>query len=147
MISATVKGLPEILLELKRLESIFDLDRQDLGRQLLEITTQSILANMAMEVSFDGTPWPALSPDYETWKQGEAPGAPMAELYGHMKTYEQIKGEQHITSQIAQMDYGVDDLARLEASWFAPRRPFYGLTDDAEHRSEDVLNATFQHGW
>jgi hypothetical protein len=138
-------SLSKILRVLERHKHIFDLDKNHLGEALMDITAEVILRDMDAEVGPDGQAWPALSNPYEEWKAKAAPGAPMAVLYGHMKTPEQVNGMRRVTAREAVMVYGVDELARELATYFQegssgnnqPPRPFYGLSAEAEVRIDE----------
>jgi hypothetical protein len=137
--------LAKILRDLERHKHIFDLDQHDLAEALMDIDVEVMLRDMDAEVAPDGTAWPRLSERYERWKARAAPGAPMAVLYGHMKTREQLEGLRRVTAREATMVYGIDDLAREVATYFQegapgndqPPRPFYGLSAEADARKDE----------
>lgn len=72
----------------------------------------------------------------------------MAVLFGHMKTIDQLSGRRRITPREAIMEYGIDELAIDLAHWFQegsakqnrPPRPFYGLSSEALHESDQYCN-------
>lgn len=134
--------LNKILRDLNRHKQIFDLDQNRLAESLMDIDAGVILAAMDAEVDPDGAPWAPLSELYLEFKARAAPGAPMAVLYGHMKTIEQLHGLRRITAREAVMVYGIDELARELATFFQegnsrqPPRKFYGTSAEADIRKD-----------
>ena len=157
MIKATTKGLPAILDDFRAIARTFDLDRHDLADRMMDIATFEILAHMDAEVDPDGVAWAPLSQKYIEYKAEIAPQAPMAVLFGVMKTWDQVAGERHVETARATMTYGTDDAARIEAVKFTeggavtgtdqPQRPFFGLTNGAVGRIDAMLERHFQGMW
>lgn len=139
--------LNAIFRDLKRHGDVFA--PADVADDLFDIAADAILRQMDREQDPDGGDWPPLSADYEVAKQRIAPGKPMAVLYGHMKTIEQIKGQRYIGQDEARMAYGVDDLAKDLAEWFQegndnqPPRPFYAVGDEGVQLMDDYLGRRF----
>lgn len=137
--------LDNVLRDLERHKTIFDLDRDGLGEALMDVDARVILKNMDRQEDFDGNPWPPLSEGYGLWKNATYPGKPMAVLLGHMKTEEQVKGMRRVTARDATMVFGVDELARDEATWFQegsadqPPRRFYGQSAEANQLKDELL--------
>lgn len=129
-------------------KELFDLDKNGLGESLMDLAVTVMLETMDREVGLDGTPWPPLSELYAKWKSKVAPGKPMAVLFEHMKTREQLSGQRRITPREAIMEYGVDELAIDLAHWFQegsakqnrPPRLFYGLSAETLQRSDQLCN-------
>lgn len=156
-ISATAKGGREIVDELERLKTTFDLDRDNLATTVLDVCTIEIMASMDSETDPDGIPWASLSPYYLEWKAEVAPQAPMAVLHGIMKTWEQVAGARFVRADYAEMTYGVDPVAKIEAIKFTeggivtgtsqPPRPFYAITTAALIRVDAILGVRFDKAW
>lgn len=136
--------LDPILRDLERHKTVFDLDRDGLGEALMDLDARLILKYMDAQEDPDGNPWPPLSEGYALWKDAAHPGNPMAVLLGHMKTEEQVKGMRRVTAREATMVFGVDELARQEATYFQegsadqPPRRFYGQSAEAQQLKDDL---------
>lgn len=154
----TASGGPAIMYDLRRHLSIFNLDQNHLGEDLLDIVAAEILIAMDAEVDMDGVAWPALSDRppwfYATWKAQHFPGQPMAVLHGLMKTTSNIMGERAIRRDNAESTFGhPGDVARDEAEWFQegrstsgggqPPRPFYFFGQKSIDKADDFLKAHF----
>lgn len=131
MIRLIVPPIQPILNDLEAMKAIFDLS-QGVGADFLESTSQAVFAQMAAESDADGNPWPALSSSYERWKSANFPGEPISRLHGLMREIDQVRGDQHVESELASMTFGLDEQARAEAEWFQdpenpgqPPRGFY----------------------
>lgn len=136
----------EIIADLKRLAKMFDLRRDNLGSDLLDLAAEDVLETMDRQEDPDGLPWIPLSDAYEEWKSLHFPAQPMAVLFGLMKTREQVRGFRVIGVDRAEMTYGLDDQVRNEAEWFQegnthqPPRPFYALTAQAVARADVMID-------
>jgi phage gpG-like protein len=145
-----VGSMATILGDIVRHKTVFDLDQNSLGEDLLEIAVEEIERNLYNEVDIEGVPFAPLTAPYATWKERYYPGRPIAELTGAMKEEVQIVGERKITAKNAEMVYGVDQENKQVATFFQepyqakPARRFYGLTQDAKRRSTDHLRHHFQ---
>lgn len=140
----------DIIADLNRILKGIDFRRNNLGRDLLDMAAEEILECMDRQEDPDGLPWIPLSDAYEEWKSANFPAQPMAVLYGHMKTREQVRGFRVIEQARAEMTYGLDGPTRDEAEWFQdptnpnqPARPFYGLTPHAIQRADAIANSWF----
>jgi hypothetical protein len=151
--------LTDIVGDLTRHEHIFDLDRHGLGEALLDLAAEAILAQMDSELDSDGQPWPELSEGYAEFKAEHAPGKQMAELWGLMKSLDNLRGVRHIDQDSAQSTFGYDtDQSRDEAFWFQegfdgvdslgrkrhqPPRPFYAFNQHAIDEADQYLTRHF----
>jgi hypothetical protein len=138
-----------ILRDLKLHEHLFDLTRDDLGEQLLDIAGEAMLRNLDAELDADGAPLAPLSEGYGQWKAKAAPGRPIGELYGELKDPANFEGERRITPEVAISVFGVTQEARDEAAAFIegndrqPPRNFHGLTIEALQLSDEALDRRF----
>lgn len=139
-----------IITELQRFLRDLDFRRNHLGRDLLDMAAEEILECMDRQEEPDGFPWIPLSDAYDVWKSAHFPAQPMAVLYGHLKTREQVRGFRVIERTRAEMTYGIDGQARDEAAWFQdpthpnqPARPFYGLSPHAIQRADAIVDTWF----
>lgn len=150
-IQAQVIGVDPIIAEINGFRDIFDLNR--IGARLLHDAASEIHDQMEQELDPDGMPWPALDPTYEKWKDQIAPGKPIGELFGLMKSFDQILGTQGISVHQADMTYGTDPVAITEAVKFTygglvtgtrqPQRHFYALPASAISRCTTFLEGEF----
>lgn len=141
------RQMNSILAALDRHVRYFDLDRNDLAEDLMDIATEEIRRSMDAETDPDGNPWPALSGDYAKWKAKHFPGNPMAVLHGVMKTDAQLRGNRNVAPDRCRMTYGLDQRARDEATWFQegpPERRFWGLSAAAITRMNARLDRHFR---
>lgn len=142
--------LAPILKELKRQRDFWRFDRGKLGRQLMDAATDCIEDDMDAQQAPDGAPWAPLSEAYVEFKDQVAPGEPMAVLYGHMKTREQLEGQRFRGADEMRQTYGIDERAKQEASWFIegndrqPARPFYGFSQEALVRMDQLCDQRFR---
>ena len=142
--------LARILADLERHRTIFDLDNDRLGEELMDLDVVHIIVQMAAERDPDGTQWPELSDAYAKWKAGVSPSNPISYLYGLMDDPEQLMGERSVSADEATMTYGVTEDARQEAVWFQdpqngsqPERPFYAQTAAGIAAKDELLDRRF----
>lgn len=140
----------EIIADLQRLIRDVDFRRRNLGRDLLDMAAEEVLECMDRQEDPDGLPWIPLSDAYAEWKSSHFPAQPMAVLWGHMKTRDQVRGFRQIEQTRAEMTYGLDNQSRDEAEWFQdptnpnqPARPFYALSPQAIHRADSLIDRWF----
>jgi hypothetical protein len=144
----------EILNDFGKMASCFDLVRGNLWHDVCDLVAGCIHVQMDMELDPDGVPWADLSPTYAQWKQGVAPGRPIGELFGVMKTMTQLTGEVIVTRNQITQKYGVDDVAKTEAWKFTegglatgtnqPPRPFYEFNTAAIAALDGWFDHVFQ---
>ena len=118
-----VGSMAKILGDILRHKTIFDLDQNSLGEDLLEIAVEEIERNLYDEVDIEGVRFAPLTAPYETWKNQHYPGRPIAELTGAMKEETQIVGKRKITAKNAEMVYGTDEENKQVATFFIVRNP------------------------
>jgi hypothetical protein len=138
LIAATTKGLPLIQMDMAKMLTTFDLDRNNMAMYCFIDVAMGIQSNMDLEMDSDGNTWDQLSHSYDTWKQTVAPGMPIGWLYGLMRDITELLGTQLIGQDVAVMSYGTNMISQMEAIKFSeggavtgtnqPPRPFYGLT-------------------
>lgn len=140
----------QIIADLQRIVRDLDFRRNNLGRDLLDMAAEEVLEGMDRQEDPDGFPWIPLSDAYDAWKSAHFPAQPMAVLYGHMKTRDNVRGVRVIEPTRAEMTYGLDEQVRDEAAWFQdptnpnqPARRFYGLSPHAIQRADAIVNAWF----
>jgi hypothetical protein len=143
-------SLEKIKASLAKHRKCFDLVEGGLGRELCKVATDGAQACIAGQQAPDGSPWPALSPAYEEWKEFHHPGLPMGLLFGVMANPREVAGTIEVTPDKATVTYGVSAEARAEASYFQegdehqPPRRFFGLTDESRARSKEILDERFK---
>ncbi|MDQ3168423.1 MAG: hypothetical protein M3P94_07220 [Chloroflexota bacterium] len=135
------------------LAHVFDLDQGTIADDIMDKSVDGMMWNMLMETAPDGTPWPALSDDYEEWKDKFYPGQLMSHLTGEMRTIDQLSGVRTVSAHMATMEYGLDHAVRLKAMKFSeggvltgtaqPPRPFYAFTFMAIAAVDDRFNQAF----
>jgi hypothetical protein len=151
--------LNAIVRDLNRHAEVFDLDKHNLGERLLDIAAQAILEQMDAELDPTGTPWPALSDLYATWKATVSAGSPMAVLFGIMKSLTNLQGVREISIYRAASTFGFEtDVSRQEACYFQegfngvdsaghrrnqPPRRFYSFNTLSRDRSTSFLSTVF----
>lgn len=129
--------LTAILDDLERHKHAFDFNDNGLADAVAEATSVGIFEYLDREIDVNNSPFIALSEGYEAWKSRHFPGKPIGELYGLMKSPDQLKGTLEIQQYAMSQTYGTTEEARLLAEWFQegyapqnrPPRPFYGLND------------------
>jgi hypothetical protein len=143
-------ALARVLGDIERHRHAFDLDSENLGRDLCKAATDGVQGCIAREESPDGTRWDDLSPHYEEWKRFQFPGEPIGVLHKHMADPHEVAGEVDAKSDEATVTYGISEQARLEATWFQdpenpnqPPRPFWGFTAESLAEVEKILDARF----
>ncbi len=144
-------ALDRIRRDMARIRELFDLTRDDLGRDLCKAATDGVQATIVAQQAPDGTPWASLSPAYAEWKSFQFPGSPIAVLHGTMADAHEVAGEVAVRPDLARVTYGVSERARQEAAWFSegdpggnqPPRPFFGLTDASIAACREILDARF----
>lgn len=145
------RQLMSILRDLDRQVHAFDLDRDDLAEDLMDVAAEVIRRDIDSQTDPDGQPWPELSPAYAEWKATVAPGNPMAFLYRQMIDNEQILGESWVSATMARMVFGVDETPKQEAVYFQegnpennqPPRPFYAFSIECLTRMDALLDQRF----
>lgn len=140
MIRIHATGLTAILAKLGEIGHALDLDRDDLGPELMDIAAEEVAAAMDRQEDPDGSPWAPLAPRTAAAHHGQ----PIGERTGLMKSPDQLAGERHVSAESAEMTYGITPAAKVEAIKFTfgglvtgtnqPPRPFYGLTRQAVAR-------------
>ncbi|MDR3639063.1 MAG: hypothetical protein P4L84_34985 [Isosphaeraceae bacterium] len=143
--------LTAIIAAVKQHPRTFDFTKDTLGESLCHVTAMAIIAFMGSEIDPDGNPWPELSEAYADWKSTVAAGEPMAVLYRHMRTLDQMEGLHRITATTVDQTYGTDEEARSLAEWFQegstkqnrPPRPFYAFNDLAINNLNDWCDQHF----
>lgn len=143
--------------DLDAMADLFDFTKNDLGESATEIQVETVLDAMNAEVDCDGIPWADLSASYEEWKSKVAPGQPIGVLYGHMKTVDQLEGEQDIRPKLIEHTYGTDDIARTEALKFQlgglvtgtnqPQRHFWGFNWAGVWKLNQLFDSVFHRAF
>lgn len=142
--------LSKVLAVLDRHRKLFDLTRDNLGRDLCKAATDGVQATIAAEQSPDGVPWAPLSEKYEEFKQFQYPGQPIAVLHGIMADPHEVAGIVSVANSWAEVTYGRSEQAREEAHWFQegngrqPARPFWGFTAQSLKQAGEILDARFK---
>lgn len=141
-------AMSRIRADMDRHRHAFDLDRNNLGRDLCKAATDGVQATIAAEESPDGKRWDELSEEYDEWKSFQFPGEPIAVLHQIMADPHQVAGEPPaVTADLAEVTYGITEQAKQEAAWFQeggngrPARPFWGLTAASIAESGRILDA------
>ena len=142
--------LSEILKDLERHAGAFDLDRNQLGKELLDAAVDGVRQHFNAEIDPDGNPWPALSPKYFEWKSKHFPGMPIGVQTGLMR--DEIEGERVIAEDAAEWTMGVTEEGKALADWFTQGdeennrkpRPFADLNDVSIARSDQILDDHFE---
>lgn len=141
--------LAAIINQVKQHPHVFDFTKDTLGESLIHITATCIIGQMGDELDADGNPWPELSEAYSEWKSRVAGGQPMAVLWHHMRTLDQIEGVYQITATTIDQTYGRDEEARNLAEWFQegddnqPARLFYAFNATAIAQLNDWCDEHF----
>lgn len=144
----------KIVADLERHKKLFDLTRDDLGRQLCKAATDGCQECIAGQHAPDGSPWAPLDRHYEEWKAFHFPGLPMGVLHQVMSNPNEVAGEVDVTADRARVTYGITEQAKEEANWFQdpegghqPPRRFFGLTEGAQEESRKLLDKRFKDGF
>jgi hypothetical protein len=138
---------------IRRHRGLFDLTRDDLGRNLCKAATDGVQGCFATETDPDGNRWPDLSPAYEQWKSFQFPGDPIGVLFRVMANPREVAGDIQVSDDLAVVTYGISEQARQEATWFQdpqnrnqPPRKFFGLTESARAESRSILDDRLKNG-
>jgi phage gpG-like protein len=144
-------ALAAIRADMDRMRHTFDMDKNNLGRDLCKAFTDGVQDNLANEHSAEGEGWEYLSPAYEEWKEFNYPGQQISYLHGLMDNPREIAGEMTtLTPETAIVTEGISEAAREEYSWFSegnahqPARPSWGFTPDSRKEISDILDKRFQ---
>jgi hypothetical protein len=137
------QALAKIQAAIARHRKLFDLEEEGLGKALCKAVTDGVQATIDAQTTPDGSPWPELSEDYQSWKSKHYPGQPMAVLYGVMAKPSEVEGEVEVQTEQASVVYGVTDEARIEAGWFQKRRKFWGFTERSRGEVRLLLDSRF----
>ncbi len=139
-----------IIDRLERHKDIFNLERNELGARLCRIASNGANDALQAGLAADGSKLADLSEDYEAWKARTHPGSPLGILDYEMARWENFLGRPEISTNDAEVVFGVTEQARQEAAWFIegdpphrPPRPFWGLTAPAIEESRALLTAVF----
>jgi hypothetical protein len=149
-------ALEKIRADMERHRKLFDLSRDNLGRDLCKAATDGVQENIANQVDPKGAPWPSLTFGYSQWKAEEYPGRPMGVLEGLMSDPDEVAGELDISENQASVTYGKTEQARTEAEWFQegkkakdgtmhqPPRPFWGFNEGSLKKVAEILDDRFR---
>lgn len=140
----------KILEDLDSHRDIFDMDRNDLGENLLDVAVDGVQQRFDSQTDPDGQAWPQLQSEYKRWKDKNYPGEPIGVLEGLMRS--EIDGERAIETNSAEWTYGKTQEARDEATWFSEGdpvqnrkpRPFADLNEQSVRRSDQILDNHFE---
>jgi hypothetical protein len=135
---------------MERQRHTFDMDRNNLGKDLCKAFTDGVQDNIANEHSAEGEGWEYLSEKYAEWKSFQFPGNPMAVLHQIMANPHEIAGEMTtLTAETAITTEGITETGKQEYDWFSsgndhqPGRPSWGFTPDSRKESGDILDKRF----
>lgn len=142
------RELTAILNDLDQHANAFDLSH-GFGSDLMVEAAGAIEEQMDAELDPDGVAWEPLSEAYEKAKDAQTSGAPMAVLFGVMKTFYNLLGRQWISAKECRQTFGQDEQATDEAEWFQegnanqPARPFYEIPDAGVKKLDDLTDHQF----
>jgi len=142
-------ALAKIQSDIARHRELFDLTRDKLGADLCKAATDGVQANLANETQPDGNRLADLSTAYDEWKQFHYPGQQISYLHGVMDNPREVAGEVAVSTDQAEVTYGVSEQARQEYDRFSagndhqPPRPTWGFTRASESEARTILDARF----
>lgn len=154
-----IPPLDDLMHDMDEMERLMDLDQLSLAQGLMDATEAGIYLMSMAEEDPSGAAWPSLHPLYLDWKQHQGLLMSIGRLHGLMLSHEELRGERTIDKHKAEMQYGITQQAREEATQFTeggavtgtqqPPRPFYDLGPESIMRTDDAadisFNANFDH--
>lgn len=139
-----------ILQRLDRHLAMFDLTKDTLGADLLEIASVGAHNALIAGEDVNGRPLAPLTTGYRVWKEREYPGLPIGFLELEMGRLDNFRGVQEIEETEATVTYGLNERAREELDWFCqgdppnkPPRNVWGFTAASIRESTDRLDDHF----
>ena len=132
----------QILADLKRHETLFDLSKDGLGNQLLNVAANEIETMFIRHKKPDGSYWAPLTSDYARWKRLNFPGEPMGVLTGGMSS--EFPGETQVQPDLAQLTALQSAAMRARLGSFSERRPFFGFNEESITVTTSVLDNHFK---